>query len=59
MLCDWTNKACEWDSSKAVVEVTRKRTVKGKESEETSYYLTSPKLMLKKWPSTFDNTCDF
>jgi predicted transposase YbfD/YdcC len=40
-LSDWNSKAAEWTNAKAVVEVMRKRTIKGKESEEASYYLIS------------------
>ncbi|MCP4321003.1 MAG: ISAs1 family transposase [Alteromonadales bacterium] len=40
-LSNWCDEANKWKGSHAVIEVTRKRTVSNKTSEETSYYITS------------------
>ncbi len=42
-LTNWCDGANKWEDSHAVIEVTRKRTVSNKISEETSYYITSLK----------------
>jgi len=42
-LSNWCDEATKWEGSHAVIEVTRKRTISNKTSEETSYYITSLK----------------
>ena len=42
-LTEWCDEANKWKGSHGVIEVTRKRTISDKTSEETSYYITSLK----------------
>jgi len=40
-ITDWFDETAKFEDSFAVIEVTRKRTLKNKIETETSYYITS------------------
>jgi len=41
LITDWLTSANDWGGCQSIVKVKRRRTVKGKTQQETSYYLTS------------------